>query len=60
VAKLKLEAEVEHVRDIKEIAKSGVVAVPGLMLNGQGNPLGVCRPGARLVEWLKEARNSRQ
>ncbi len=35
VAKLGLEAQVEHVRDIKEIMARGVMATPGLAVNGK-------------------------
>ena len=35
VAKLGLEAEVEHVTDIKEIMARGVMATPGLAIDGK-------------------------
>jgi len=35
VAKLGVEAEVEHVTDIKEIMARGVIATPGLAVNGK-------------------------
>jgi small redox-active disulfide protein 2 len=35
VAKLGMEAEVEHVTDIKEIMARGVMATPGLAVNGK-------------------------
>jgi len=35
VAKLGVEAEVAHVTDIKEIMARGVVATPGLAVNGK-------------------------
>ena len=35
VAKLGLEAQVEHVTDIKEIMARGVMATPGLAVNGK-------------------------
>jgi len=59
LAELKLEAEVEHVRDIKEIAKSGVMAVPALMINGQVKSVGSVPPRAKLTEWLKEAQSAK-
>jgi len=58
LAELKLEAEVEHVKDIKEIARTGVVAVPGLIINGQVKSVGSVPPRARLVEWLKQAQSA--
>ena len=35
VAKLGLEAQVEHVTDIREIMARGVMATPGLAVNGK-------------------------
>ena len=35
VAKLGIEAQVEHVTDIKEIMARGVMATPGLAVNGR-------------------------
>ncbi|RJR43180.1 MAG: thioredoxin family protein [Desulfobacteraceae bacterium] len=59
LAELKLEAEVEHVKDIREIAGTGVVAVPGLIINGQVKSVGSVPPRARLVEWLKQAKSAK-
>ncbi|RJR40643.1 MAG: thioredoxin family protein [Desulfobacteraceae bacterium] len=60
MSELQMEAEIEHVRDVKEIAKQGVMGVPALIINGQVKSVGNVPPRAKLVEWLKEARNSRQ
>jgi small redox-active disulfide protein 2 len=35
VAKLGIEAEIEHVTDIKQIMARGVMATPGLAVNGR-------------------------
>jgi small redox-active disulfide protein 2 len=56
MAELALEAEIEHVRDIKEIASYGVMGVPALIINGQVRSVGSVPPRAKLIEWLKEAR----
>jgi predicted DsbA family dithiol-disulfide isomerase len=60
LAELKLEAEVEHVRDIKEIGKYGVTGVPALIINGEVKSVGSVPARAKLIEWLKEAKKSKQ
>lgn len=55
MSELQLEAEIEHVRDIKEIAKHGVMGVPALIINGEVKSVGSVPPRAKLVEWLREA-----
>jgi hypothetical protein len=56
MAELELEAEIEHVRDIKEIGRHGVTGVPALIINGEVKSVGSVPPRAKLIEWLKEAR----
>lgn len=55
MSELQLEAEIEHVRDIKEIAKHGVMGVPGLIINGEVKSVGSVPPRAKIAEWLREA-----
>jgi small redox-active disulfide protein 2 len=55
MSELELEAEIEHVRDIKEIAKNGVMGVPALIINGQVKSVGNVPPRAKIIEWLKGA-----
>jgi small redox-active disulfide protein 2 len=47
-------AEVEHVRDIKEIGRYGVMGTPGLIINGKVKSVGKVPPKNKLTEWLKE------
>jgi small redox-active disulfide protein 2 len=47
-------AEVEHVRDIKEIGRYGVMGTPGLIINGRVKSVGKVPPKNKLTEWLKE------
>ncbi|MBW2249211.1 MAG: thioredoxin family protein [Deltaproteobacteria bacterium] len=48
-------ADIEHVRDIKEIGKYGVMGMPALIINGKVKSVGRVPPKNKLVEWLKEA-----
>ncbi len=55
MSELQLKAEIEHVRDIKEIAKHGVMGVPALIINGKVKSVGNVPPRAKIIEWMKEA-----
>jgi len=48
-------ADVEHVRDLKEIGRYGVMGTPALLMNGKVKSVGKVPPRNRLKEWLKEA-----
>ena len=48
-------AGLEHVRDIKEIGKYGVMGTPALIINGQVKSVGKVPPKNKLKEWLTEA-----
>jgi small redox-active disulfide protein 2 len=48
-------ADIEHVRDIKEIGRYGVMGTPALLINGQVRSVGKVPPKNKLKEWLKEA-----
>jgi small redox-active disulfide protein 2 len=48
-------ADIEHVRDIKEIGKYGVMGTPGLIINGQVKSVGKVPLKSKMMEWLKEA-----
>jgi len=47
-------AVVEHVRDIKEIGKYGVMGTPALIINGKVKSVGSVPPKNKLKEWLRE------
>ena len=51
-------ADMEHVRDIKEIGKYGVMGTPALIINGKVKSVGKVPPRASLIQWLQEANNS--
>jgi small redox-active disulfide protein 2 len=48
-------ADMEHVRDIKEIGRYGVMGTPALIINGQVKSVGKVPLKSKLIEWLKEA-----
>jgi small redox-active disulfide protein 2 len=55
MAELKLPAELDHVRDIKEIASYGVMGNPALMINGKVVAVGRVPSKSQLKEWLRSA-----
>jgi small redox-active disulfide protein 2 len=56
LGELNLGADVEHVRDLKEIASYGFVATPGLVINGRLVSTGKVPTKARIIKWLEEAK----
>ena len=55
MAEIDLAADLEHVRDIKEIGKYGVMGMPALLINDKVMSVGRVPPKAKLKEWLEEA-----
>ena len=55
VAEAGILADIEHIRDIKEIGRYGVMGTPALLINGQVKSVGKVPPKNKLKEWLKEA-----
>ena len=52
MAEFELIADIEHVRDIKEIGKYGVMGMPALIINGKVKSVGKVPPKNKLIEWL--------
>jgi len=52
-------ADIEHVRDIKEIGRYGVLGTPALLINGQVKSVGKVPLKSKMIEWLKEAQGGR-
>ena len=46
---------VEHVRDLKEIASYGLVGLPALVINGEVKSVGRFPKESQLRDWLKQA-----
>jgi len=55
LAEIGLPAEVEHVRDVKEIAALGVMGVPALVINNEVKTVGQVPAKEMLKKWLAEA-----
>ncbi len=55
LAELDLPAEIEHVRDLKEINALGVFGTPALMINNELKAMGPVPSRDRLKTWLQEA-----
>lgn len=55
MSELNLQGNIEHVRDIKEIGKYGVMGSPALVINGKVKCVGRVPPRLQLKEWLKQA-----
>ena len=50
-----LAGDLEHVRDIKEIGKYGVMGTPALIINGTVKAVGKVPPKNRIKKWLVDA-----
>jgi small redox-active disulfide protein 2 len=50
-----LAADLDHVKDLKEITAAGVVLTPGLMINGKVVSVGKVPSESQLTAWLKQA-----
>jgi len=51
-------ADMEHIRDIKEIGKYCVMGTPALIINGKVKSVGKVPPINKVKEWLKEAQDA--
>jgi len=56
MAEMKLAADLEHVTDIKEIGKYGVMGAPALIINGKVMSVGRVPTRSQLTAWLAEAK----
>ena len=54
LSELNLTADVEHVRDVKEIAKAGIMGSPGLMINGEVVAVGKVPSKEKLKSMLQK------
>ena len=54
LSELNLPADVEHVKDMQEIAGYGVMSMPALVINGEVRSVGAPPPKDTLKKWLRE------
>lgn len=55
LAELKLAADFEHITDIKEIARYGILQSPALLINGKIMAKGSVPNKSQLIGWIKQA-----
>jgi hypothetical protein len=55
LTEIQVPANVDHVRDINEIAQYGPIGVPALLINGQVKSTGVVPNRNKIKNWLVEA-----
>jgi small redox-active disulfide protein 2 len=48
-------ADLEHIRDVAEIARLGVMGVPALLINGQVKAVGSVPPRDKIQKWIVKA-----
>ena len=53
-----LDLDLVKVTDIKEIISYGIMATPGLIINGAVKSVGTVPKDSQLLQWLKEAGNA--
>ncbi len=54
LAEMNLSANLEHVRDIKEIGRYGVMGTPALVINGKVMCVGTVPTKEKIKEWFSE------
>jgi len=55
LGEIHVQASVEHVRDLKEIARYGVMGTPALLINKKVMAVGSVPPRNKIKKWLQEA-----
>jgi small redox-active disulfide protein 2 len=55
LSEMNLQADVEHVHEIKQIAEYGVLGLPGLVINGRVKSAGSIPPKAKIMDWIEQA-----
>ena len=60
LAELNLAADFDHVHDIREIGKFGVMGTPALVINGQVKCVDRVPPRKQIIDWLKDAQGKRR
>ena len=58
VSELDLSAGIDHIRDIREIGKYGVMGSPALIINGEVKAVGRVPMRSEIRKWLKESQKN--
>ena len=58
LTEINLSADLEHVRDLKEIAGYGVMGTPALIINGKVMCKGKVPRKNKIIKWLEQARDA--
>jgi len=58
VSEMNLEADIEHVRELMEIAAYGILALPALVINGQIKSAGIIPPKTKIMAWIQSAHSN--
>lgn len=53
MTEMNLAADIEHITDVKEIGKYGVMGTPALIINGEVKVVGRVPSRNKIIEWLK-------
>jgi small redox-active disulfide protein 2 len=53
-SELNLKADIDHIKDLKEIGKFGAVGTPALVINGKIKSMGHVPSKLKIKAWLKE------
>jgi small redox-active disulfide protein 2 len=59
IAELNLDADLEHVRDLAEIGRYGLMGSPGLVIDGEVKAVGSAPPKEKLKSLLQQAASRR-
>jgi len=60
IAEMKIEADLDHVRDPLEISKYGIMSMPALVINGEVKAAGSVPPKEKLKAWLEQAASKKK
>jgi small redox-active disulfide protein 2 len=58
ISELDLPAGIDHIRDIREIGKYGVMGSPALIINGEVKAVGRVPMRSEIRKWLKESQKN--
>ncbi len=58
ISKMGIKADLEHVTDLQEISRYGVMGVPALIINRQVKSVGIVPSKSKLETFLKQAKES--